>query len=132
MLKENAKIDSLFNTIIPECKVRCNYFSFTVIKLENEYSFSVLQLMTKKNEIYFPFMLPEYMTNFGYFEYRGCTVFISGGIDPYYFFQKTQQKKSFKFIWDKNNTYDERDDLFFNSYSYHHGKFAINISQLQK
>jgi len=124
LLKENHKIDSLLDTVISRTSSHPTYFSFETTNLGDEYLFSISQLRNNHSNIYYVFMTPKYMKNFGYFKYKGCTVFVSGGIDPYGFFKITRGKKSFDFI--PNNKSNNIDDLFFGFYTYDHGRFLVD------
>ena len=136
LLKENYKIDSLFREVIHQSRSSNRYFSFTVLNSYfsgvSHYFFGVSQLKTGKRGIYFPFMQPIYMKNFGYFLYNGNVIFVSGGIDPYNFFRKTTKSHLFHFAWNKKNIYENNSgELFFSDYEYKNGQFVNYFPVLQ-
>jgi hypothetical protein len=103
------------------------YYSFITIKTGSTYLFSVTPLKYSDKGIYFTFMQKKYMTDFGLFKYKKNIVFVSGGIDPYYFFSKTNKTKHFRFI-QNGDVYDKIDDigdLNKGNYEYINGVFHL-------
>lgn len=131
LLKEKHEIDSLFDYVIKESHSKNIYFSFATVANVNGYTFLIGQLLSYKDKISYSFMLPQYMKDFGYFKYRGRIIFVSGGINPYHFFIKTNKHRSFKFIKQQSNDDNKFSNLFFNTFEYRDGKFNISMRALE-
>ncbi|MGZ3763628.1 MAG: hypothetical protein ACXVB0_23080 [Mucilaginibacter sp.] len=123
-LKESPKVDSLFDVIIRQCKSQSIYFSLSVDD-GVPCMFSTIQLKYDHTGIYFPFMKRQYMKNFGFFKHKGYVIFVSGGIDPLHFFIKSNDKKSFDFVWHGPEIYDDSNDLYTGFFEYKDGTFSL-------
>ncbi len=124
IFKESPKIDSLFNTIIDQNHSHNIYFSFDIMSLGNETMFSVVELKNKKSGLCLP-LTPSRYKPFGYFKFRGFTIFIFGDTDINHFFKKTNDRKLFKILWYDPNTIDLDMNSYGGLFEYKNGKFSF-------
>ena len=128
-LTESNKIDSLFDKIIPQIRTPSHFFSLTIIRSGDNYLFGIHQVKNKQKTILLNFMTPQNMKNFGYFNYKGYTIFVSGGVDPYNLFKRRSDQKYF--LFSKENDFSTNMvDFFSYDYIYKDGKFSVVFTQL--
>src|SRR5437773_1076703 len=62
----SPKIDSLFDIVISRTEHKCDYYSLSIIQSGGKFLYSIMELKTKSNAVYLPFMKPKFMKNFAY------------------------------------------------------------------
>jgi hypothetical protein len=131
LMAADSKIDSLFEVIISQASHNSVYYSLSIMQSGDKILYGIMELKTKRNAIYLPFMQPKYMRNFAYFRYKGHVVFINSDQRINKFFKPIKKKRLFDFKWDKKNIYEDSNDFFSENYIYKNGKFSRENYELR-
>jgi hypothetical protein len=112
LLKEDEDVDSLMNIVVKDNNSQNICFSFTTISLPHGYGFLVLRLTKTRYDLYHRALPPDNIRDYGYFEFRGYTVFVSADRIPAVFFSRTALVKIFSTIALKDPIYLKQDTSF--------------------
>lgn len=127
LIKESKRIDSLLD-LIPDSVPKNAFLSIFIGKLPGQLRIFIQHFKSSDQSVYYPSTDPNSIDHFGYFKYNDYTILVSGSIDSNIFFNQTNKRKSFIFIW-SNPLYYQDLHMYFNiDYEYieHLNKFKVD------
>jgi len=120
-VKENHKIDSLFESVRSKIDRSEKYFCFRIRGSSNDFTFDLFQITSDSSKISFPHWK---LDDFNFFEWRGYTIFVVEAENPFHLFEKIDCRKSFSVGEEREDIASQIEKLYNGTFKYREGKFA--------